>query len=858
MKRTLFFIALLCLPLMPRAERVSPQVAGEVAARVLQQRVQPAALPQGLDEMYLYVGSEGFVIVAADDCVRPVLAYGHAVWPADELPAQIYDWLSDYNDEIVQRRQQKVEASEATRAEWTELLADTPSPSPLYSVVVSPMIATTWNQSPYYNTLCPYDNAGGYRCVTGCVATATAQVMKYWNHPVQGTGSHSYVDGSHGTLSANFGTTTYQWSQMPNALTGGSSSSQVDAVATLMYHLGVAMEMSYGSSSGASTGSYGSLTSACAENSLKTYFGYSHHIRHLVKAALNDSVWCALIDQELMASRPIIYSGRDADGGHSFVLDGSDNAGHYHFNWGWGGYCDGYYIMGQLNPSPGGIGGSYSSTYNLKNGALMGVRPAPSSPSVSCPVSVTLTDNSHGHATGGGSHSYGDTVSIKVNTDNGYRFSRWSDGSVFNPRAIVLDSALSLTAVVEPINGSDTVYYAGSYQATSYGSPSSGGFHWGMRLSAADLLSFNSLAAVQLYDDDAGTYQLRVYAGGNSTPGSLVYQESVTLTGSGTWVTVALDTALAVDHSKPYWVTFYSNDVSYPAASSYYAGNGSGSWCSGNDGTNWHILSSNYSFMVRAIFVSAPVYTVSVAATHGTVAGTGSYTEGTSVMLTPNPDVCYRFAGWNDGSYANPRYVTVDSDVNLVAYFEPDTLVSNQVVHACDSYSWHGDVYTESTIDSLSLTSVLGCDSLNVLHLTMGHSVDVEVYDTVSGSLVWNNGYYDQSGDYFYVGQTADGCDSTVTLHLVVLPSQGIADADVQSLRLYPNPVGSVLTVSGLSKAACSHLDLCLYDLEGREFTLGRSQLEVAGDDMRLDLSQLPAGVYLLVVGDAVFRIVKQ
>lgn len=583
-----------------QADPVTPQTAKLVADKVLATRTQPADLPADVAEVYLFVADEGFAIVAADDCVRPVIAYGSR-WIAagDTLPAAVHEWLADYCGEIAARRQNKVEASAETRAEWQQLTTGGGTPGePLYSVVVSPMLTTTWNQSPYYNKFCPSN------CVTGCVATATAQMMKYWNHPAQGTGAHSYVDGSHGTLSADFANTTYQWSLMPNALTGSTGTNRVNAVATLMFHIGVAVEMSYGSSSSATTGSYGSPTSVCAENALKTYFGYSRAMRHVIRAAMDDSLWCALIDEELAAARPILYSGRDVDGGHAFVLDGCDNAGHYHFNWGWGGYCDGYYIMGQLNPSPGGIGGSYSSTYNLKNGALMGIRPAPEAPPTSCPVSVTLTDDMHASATDAGAHQYGDTVSIKVNTQTGYRFTRWSDGVHNNPRRAVLDSALSLTAIVESIHTGDTVYYCNNYHSTSYGN--GGAFIWGIKLTADELQHYTSLRAVQIYDKEEGAYELRLYQGGNASPTTLVYTQNVNLTGSASWVEIPLSTVQEVNPSYSLWVVFYNNTVSYPAAVSTYGGHKNGSMCANGSGSNWHGLNADYSFMVRAVFNQRP------------------------------------------------------------------------------------------------------------------------------------------------------------------------------------------------------------------------------------------------------------
>ena len=844
MKRILTPLLWLGMCAAATAAPVSADRASRVASALLQARVQQASLPASVSNLYLFVADGRFAVVAADDCVRPVLAYGD-LWTTDSsLPAHIEDWLKAYGEEIALLSSQKTVASESTAAEWQQLEGG----DPLYSVVVSPLLTTTWNQSPRYNNLCPAN------CVTGCVATATAQLMKYWNHPQQGTGSHSYSDGNHGLLSANFGATTYQWSSMPNALTSSSSSTAINAVATLMYHVGVAVEMTYGSSSSASTGSYGNPASACAENALKTYFGYSHSASHVFKDALSDSVWCALLDAELAAARPILYSGRDPGGGHAFVLDGSNNAGHYHVNWGWGGYCDGYYLMGQLNPTAGGTGGSASSTYNLANSAVLGLRPASATMPANCPVQVSINDPSNAYVTGAaGSHAPLDTVSLRVNTSDGYRFVRWSDGIIFNPRRQVLDTALSLAAVVEPISLTDTVYYAGNAHFSSYGYPSGNGCHWGMKLFPADLQRFRTLDAVQFYASSSGTYVVRIASGGGNTPSYFFHIQTVNVADGDRWVTVQLDSALTIDATLPLWVTMFSGSVTYPAASTHYAGNGNGSWMasgSGN-GSNWHMF-TDVSFMVRAIFSSAVQCTLTAdGGEHGTVSGSGIYNAGTTVSLLAEPATCYAFVGWSDGNTDNPRSVSVLSDTAFHALFQESTLRQTLEIQACDSFYWNGSTYRASIVDSLSTTSVEGCDSVCVLQLTVNATAHTEVHDTATGSYSWHGHNYTESGDYQYVGTTGAGCDSIVTLHLVVLGGQqGIGEADAAAVSLYPNPAASALTVDGVPLGAL--VTVC--DLSGREHL----RLTARAERLTLPVAALPAGTYLLSVGRHTYRFLKQ
>jgi len=243
---------------------------------------------------------------------------------------------------------------------------------------VAPLISTKWDQSPYYNLLCPFDNTKAERTVTGCVATAMAQVMKFWNYPATGTGFHSYNHSAYGTLSANFGSTTYSWTEMPNQLTSSSTTAQKNAVATLMYNCGVSVDMDYGVSSTGGSSAYvissASVGTYCTEHALKTYFGYKSTLQGIKKASYSNANWITLLKNELNASRPIVYAGF-GDGGHCFVCDGYDNNDYFHFNWGWAGQNDGYFALSALNPGSGGAGGG---SYEFTNGqqALIGIEPA--------------------------------------------------------------------------------------------------------------------------------------------------------------------------------------------------------------------------------------------------------------------------------------------------------------------------------------------------------------------------------------------------------------------------------------------------------------------------------------------------
>lgn len=313
--------------------------------------------------------NQGYVVVAGDDRVIPILGYAdEGIFDPNNIPPNMQKWLEGYKSEIRYAIENNIVASPEIQSEWQALQLGVSMKPQTLSSSVAPLISTKWNQSPYYNNLCPYDITEGERTVTGCVATAMAQVIKYWNYPTTGSGFHSYNHSTYGTLSANFGSTTYNWASMPNQLSSSSSTTQKNAVATLMYHCGVAVEMNYniasqgGSAAMTICSGYSNCT-ASAEDALKTYFGYKNTLQGVHKSNYSNSNWINLLKTELDAGRPMIYAGRGEEGGHCFVCDGYDNNNYFHFNWGWAGQNDGYFALTALNPGSGGAGGgSYEFT----------------------------------------------------------------------------------------------------------------------------------------------------------------------------------------------------------------------------------------------------------------------------------------------------------------------------------------------------------------------------------------------------------------------------------------------------------------------------------------------------------------
>lgn len=317
-------------------------------------------------DFYVFdINPKGFVIVSADDNADPILAFSDETIFESNVPnTGIQDWMDDVSNNVSYIIKNNVPADATVSANWQAYSSGQNPIDSRFATSVSPLVTTTWNQSPYYNEYCP----GG--SVTGCVATAMAQIMKYWNNPTTGTGSYSYVDGSYGTLSADFGSTTYSWSSMPASLSSSSTTTQENAVATLMYQAGVSVAMEYSpSGSGAYVLQSENPGGPCAQHSYITYFGYSStSILGVKKSAYTTSEWDRMILTDLNAKRPIEYEGFGSDGGHTWVLDGYNSSGLAHMNWGWGGLDNGYFKITDLNPSGIPLGSN--------NGAIFGIEPA--------------------------------------------------------------------------------------------------------------------------------------------------------------------------------------------------------------------------------------------------------------------------------------------------------------------------------------------------------------------------------------------------------------------------------------------------------------------------------------------------
>ncbi len=449
-------LALLLVTELASANPVTQQTAKTVAANFYGHTFK--SLNPGLSLVYIEFASDGqplyyvfninanngFVIVSAEDAAHPILGYsdkGQFVIPGDKNNNVTW-WMNCRKQEINYARTNKISAAAEITAEWSDCINNTlPNDNTHKIASVSPLLSTTWNQSPYYNDMCP----GG--SVTGCVATAMAQIMRYWQYPSHGHGSSSYMDmqslgyqNNYGYLTANYDTSNYVWSAMPLNV-----SSTNYEVAKLMYDCGVSVCMDYapgGSGAWVITGDY----PVCAQVAYVKYFGYNPAtIQGAYESKYNLASWTALIENELNHSRPVEYVGFDsiANAGHTWVCDGYDASNNFHMNWGWGGADNGNYAPNALN---------VGYHFNWWNEAVIGIEPPATSPCFNASptfgcanLTVNYTDLSIANST---------ITSRKWLFPGGTP----ATSSVANPTVVYkTPGTYDVTEIVSDLNGTDTL-----------------------------------------------------------------------------------------------------------------------------------------------------------------------------------------------------------------------------------------------------------------------------------------------------------------------------------------------------------------------------------------------------------------
>ena len=523
---------------------VTTAKARQTAATFLgieEKALQTLSLP--FTTMHLFaIDGGGFIITSADDRMQPILGYSHTSNFSFPIPDNLRYWLECYDTQI---RMVMDDPSACQHPEW-RLLASRQRPEAVYDTTIGPLLTTTWAQNPYYNSMCPNGSAG--QAVTGCVATAMGQVMKYWNWPDTGVGSYSYIDGGYGQQSADFGATSYDWEHMPDHLDASSTSTEVNAVATLLYHCGVAVNTHYGTNSqggsGATHEAIGSLTIPCAENALRNYFKYSPALRNIYRVYFTADEWAALLKNEIDHLRPILYSGTDPTfTGHEFICDGYDTTGFFHFNWGWSGNDNGFFSLGDIN-------------YNAGQMTLIGIEPDTLYGSTaSCTVTAETIDPIMSTVMGGGTYAYRDTVTVTANPNIGYTFAGWSNGVRNNPYTFLAhDVSLQAIFVEAPASIGDTLAYLTVTDQKRMLFINSN-YRVGTRFPPEMLQGRDSITAIEIIGPVC-PYVFRIFHGGDTAPERLLYEQSYDPEGSlEIWFHAELDQHQPIAQDSSLWIT---------------------------------------------------------------------------------------------------------------------------------------------------------------------------------------------------------------------------------------------------------------------------------------------------------------
>ena len=620
-------LALLLMAALPTmAERVKPETARKVASTFLNSNgakaeVQLTDLSRaaGFANLYIFTTEPtGFVVMAADDRVQPILGYSFtSSFGATDMPDNLRSWLQSYNDQIQHAIDNQTRATAQTKRQWQQL-AEGNTRAATATPVVAPLLQTKWGQDYPFNDQCPVGT------VSGCVATAMAQIMKYWEWPVSGTGTHTNENNASQTV--DFSAATYDYDNManlyysyydengtPHQLGDNPTQAQIDAVATLMYHCGVAVDMEYGSGSYADTYYIG--------NRLQTYFNFSNistdYPTHY-EGNNGEGSWTTLLKTELNANRPMIYyGGYSWDGGrHVFVCDGYDSDDKFHFNWGWNGHYDGYFSLGNLDTGANSEAGSGNGNYTNGQNAFYGIQPdatLPNTPQNFAATAegqtVTISWDAVSDATS--YKLYRDGVAIAtLTTETTYTDENVAYGEhIYSVRSVATNGSRSLAAnakveieyhgpvvpvasgpVVTDLQadiegqnvtlswtaltpGEDVVLKYGDGENTSYNRFT----YWGQRFPASSDLAGKAVSKISTRIGTAGSYEVMICKGMGNRVTQTIYTQSFTIEyhNREKWVDIVFEEPVPVDYTTDLWIVIHSEsagDVYYSA----YTGEGSG------------------------------------------------------------------------------------------------------------------------------------------------------------------------------------------------------------------------------------------------------------------------------------------
>ena len=665
---------------------------------------------------------KGFVIVAADDCAMPVLGYSNeSQFDTEDIPIQLQDYLLDFVEQIQYGIENQLETDEATMRQWELVLTTGRLTEQESRSVVAPMLTDTWHQVCYYNDKCPEDSNGPCgHTFAGCVATSFAQIMHYWGYPVSGMGSHSYKPSRYPRQTVDFGATTYDWANMPDSLTSSSTPEQINAVSTLMWHCGVAVDMEYGAN-------VSSAYSSDIPQAIKKYFGYSKRLNMVFRQDYSNENWLMKMKNSLWDGCPIQYSSQDANGGggHAFVCDGFDSNNLLHFNWGWGGTANGYYSINAINP--------VGHAYTISNAAIVNIQPD-CTPGTSVQISAAANPSNGGTVSGMETFDCGEVCTLTATSNEGYILDYWTkEDEVVSCLAtcdLFVTDTIEYVANFHQVEGIaiGEATYANSFLPTcDYQSLSE-------QIYTAEELGMGAgeISSIAFFNAGYFTYRdFSIYMVNTTkaafegptdwisvTESDLVFSGEVTINGKN-WTTIYFDTPFQYDGSSnvALIVDDNKNSINEAMRCRTFSTNVSQALCIHGSGTNYNPYNpASYSGTMMSeknqiIFgVASYDYMVSVSAhpeEGGTVSGGGGpYYYGQSIPISAVPSPGYVFSKWTkndaDVSYISSDCVPVTETSEYVAHFRPvDGIVIGSATYATSSlpisnsrYSLTQQIYT--------------------------------------------------------------------------------------------------------------------------------------------------------------------
>ena len=469
-----------------QAAPVSKQEAQRVAATYLKlavgakadYSVAPVTTLQGAngtDAIYVFDidNGEGFILVCADDKGDPILGYSFkGPFVEEQLPPNMKGWLRMYQDGIELMAASKAPADPEAAQEWAALRSADAQFYQRDTKEVDELLETEWHQGEGFNNYCPeYSNGPGGHSYVGCVATAMAQIMRYYKYPSCGFGSNSYGHYAYGAISARFDTAYYDFSKMPAHVTGSSSQAIQHACSQFCYHCGVSVNMTYQYQyHNSGSGAYSQDVPGALE-----HFGY-FDTRYEARSYDSTEVWWRKkLQAELDGGHPVYYSATSSDGGHAFVCDGYRST-KFHFNWGWGGSSNGFYTLSTMcgfaagqaavfNIRPSGIASGYDTLYVAVDGTGDGSSWAKANPHLECAMQARKFYKSGQVWVKAGTY-YGDTV------NNGSAFFLPTGVSVYGGFAGGETRTAQRNAAKNPTiingNGRGSLFASNNYDKNTY------------------------------------------------------------------------------------------------------------------------------------------------------------------------------------------------------------------------------------------------------------------------------------------------------------------------------------------------------------------------------------------------------